>query len=65
MFITQNHLSFVISHLVSNLGRTGKIRLPKEESCVTKYPDEAACALCKAALCEALIAIPSEGCVGG
>lgn len=52
-------------HLVSNLGRTGNIRLPKDESCVTKYPDEAACALCKAALCDALIATPSVGCVEG
>lgn len=52
-------------YLVSNLGRTGKIRLPKEESCVTKYPDDAACALCKAALWDAVIATPSEGCVGG
>lgn len=52
-------------HLVSNLGRTGKIKLPKEESCVTKKPVDAACALCRAALCDALIAIPSVDCVIG
>lgn len=37
-------------YLTSNLGNTGRIKLPNELSCVIKYPADWVWALCKAAL---------------
>lgn len=42
-------------HSGSRRGKTGRIRFPNAESWVMKYPDECACACCKAAFCWAAI----------
>jgi len=39
-------------YLASNRGRTGNMRFPNDESCVTKYPKDRLCACWRAALWE-------------